>query len=66
MGQRLYSMKGMENGLEQAFVQWLRPLRLLSKTFDKAIIPLLHHSYDISSLKIMGELVSGDLNNIKV
>jgi hypothetical protein len=59
-------VKGMENGLEQEFVQWLRLLRLLSKAFDKAIVPLPHHSYDISNPKIMGELVSGDPNNIKV
>jgi hypothetical protein len=59
-------MKGMENGLEPAFVQWFRPLRLLSKGFNKAIVPLLHHCYDISSPDIVSELIAGDPNNIKV
>jgi hypothetical protein len=64
MGQRLYEGNG--EWTRTGVCTMLRPLRLLSKAFDKAIVPLPHHSYDISNPKIMGELVSGDPNNIKV
>ena len=37
-------MEEIENGLQPGFVKWLRPLRFLSKTLDKAITPFVYRS----------------------
>ena len=60
------AMENMENGLEPAFLKWLRPLRLLSKTLDRAIAPFVYRSYDISRPNIIREFATGGLSNIKV
>jgi len=49
--------KGVETGLKRSFLEWLRPLRLMSKDFDKAITPVAYHSYHLSRWPIMGKLV---------
>jgi hypothetical protein len=49
--------KVVETGLKRSFLNWLRPLRLMSKSFDKAITPIAYHSYDLSRWPIMGKLV---------
>jgi hypothetical protein len=49
--------KDLETGLKRSFLDWLRPLRLMSKSFDKAITPIAYHSYDLSRWPIMRKLV---------
>jgi hypothetical protein len=49
--------KDVETGLKHFFLDWLRPLRLMS-SFDKAITPIAaYHSYDLSRWPIMRKLV---------
>jgi hypothetical protein len=59
-------MRKMENGLQRAFTKWLRPLRILSKTLDKAITPFVYRSCNISRPNTMRELATNGLRNIKV
>jgi hypothetical protein len=49
--------KDLETGLKRSFLGWLRPLRLMSKSFDRAITPIAYHSYDLSRWPIMRKLV---------
>ena len=49
--------KDVETGLKRSFLDWLRPLRLMSKSFDKAITPIVYNSYDLSRWPIMRKLV---------
>jgi hypothetical protein len=56
--------KNVETGLKRSFLGWLRPLRLMSKSFDKAITPIVYHSYDLSRWPIMGRLIES-VNNVE-